>query len=42
MSVWTAPLRQGAFEEDAHAAIGERHDGLVREGRAEQIAADSL
>jgi len=37
MSAWAAPL-PGGLEEDAHAAIGERHDGIVREGRAEQIA----
>ena len=34
------PAARGGFEEDAHAAVGERHDSVVCEGRAEQIAAD--
>jgi len=27
---------------DAHPAVGERLDGIVGEGRAEQVAADTL
>jgi hypothetical protein len=30
------PAAPGGLKEDAHAAIGERHDAIVREGRAEQ------
>ena len=32
----------GRLEGDADAAAGERRDGVVGEGRAQQIAADSL
>ena len=36
------PAAPGGLEEDAHTTVGERHDGVAREGRAEQIAADPL
>ena len=32
----------GRLEGDAHAAAGERSDGVVGEGRAQEVAADSL
>jgi hypothetical protein len=42
MSAWAVPLRQGALEGDADAAARERRDGVMGEGRAQEVAADSL